>query len=126
MTVEAVTAQVSGNAQGDEGDVLLPATRRALLHRVAVEQSRGRAPSTVGAVVREGRLVWSGARSMIEGHAPDTDTQYRIGSLTKTFAAVLVMRLRDEGLLELGDRLDQHLPDADLARRGGGRTGWGP
>jgi CubicO group peptidase (beta-lactamase class C family) len=58
-------------------------------------------------------MVWSGARSMIEGHAPDTGTQYRIGSLSKTFAAVLVMRLRDEGLLDLDDRLDRHLPGTD-------------
>jgi CubicO group peptidase (beta-lactamase class C family) len=47
---------------------------------------------------------------MIEGHAPDADTQYRIGSLTKTFVAVLVMRLRAEGLLELTDPLGVHLP----------------
>ncbi|MFC4034121.1 serine hydrolase domain-containing protein [Streptomyces polygonati] len=91
---------------------MLPGTRRALLHRVAVGQSEGRTPSLVGAVVRDGRLVWSGSRSMIEGHAPDADTQYRIGSLTKTFVAVLVMRLRDEGLLELTDPLDRHVPEA--------------
>jgi CubicO group peptidase (beta-lactamase class C family) len=89
---------------------LLPTTARALMHRVAVEQAQGRAPSLVGAVVREGRLVWSGSRSMIDDHAPDADTQYRIGSLTKTFVAVLVMRLRDEGRLALTDPLDKHLP----------------
>ncbi|HSZ39459.1 MAG TPA: serine hydrolase domain-containing protein [Trebonia sp.] len=88
---------------------LLPATRRALLHRVAVEQSEGRTPSLVGAVVRDGRQVWCGSRSMLEGHEPDGDTQYRIGSLTKTFVAVLVMRLRDEGLLDLADPLGKYL-----------------
>jgi CubicO group peptidase (beta-lactamase class C family) len=36
---------------------------------------------------------------MLAGHEPDGDTQYRIGSLTKMFVAVLVMRLRDEGRL---------------------------
>src|SRR5882757_2748565 len=76
-----------GDADGDGGGTLLPGTRRALLHRVAVGQAQGRTPSLIGAVVRDGRLVWSGSRSMIEGHAPDTDTQYRIGSLTKTFTA---------------------------------------
>nr|WP_237554895.1 serine hydrolase domain-containing protein [Streptomyces sp. SID4948] len=81
------------------------------MHRVAVGQARGRTPSLVGAVVRDGRLVWSGSRSMIEGHAPDTDTQYRIGSLTKTFVAVLVMRLRDEGLLALTDPVGRQLPE---------------
>lgn len=89
---------------------MLAGTRRALLHRVAVGQAEGRTPSLVGAVVRDGRMVWTGSRSMIEGHAPDADTQYRIGSLTKTFVAVLVMRLRDEGRLDLADPLDRHLP----------------
>lgn len=36
---------------------LLPATRRALLHRIAVAQAEGRAPSMVAAVVRGGRTV---------------------------------------------------------------------
>jgi CubicO group peptidase (beta-lactamase class C family) len=46
---------------------------------------------------------------MLEGHEPDGDTQYRIGSLTKTFIAVLVMRLRDEGRLDLADSLGKYL-----------------
>ncbi|WP_370220992.1 serine hydrolase domain-containing protein [Kitasatospora sp. MAP12-22] len=89
---------------------LLPTTRRALLHRLAVGQVEGRLPSVVGAVVRGGQTVWTGARSMIEGHAPDENVQYRIGSITKTFAAVLVLRLRDEGLLDLADPVVRHLP----------------
>ncbi|WP_406209094.1 beta-lactamase family protein [Kitasatospora sp. NBC_01560] len=91
-------------------DELFPTTRRALLHRIAVAQTEGRTPSLVAAVVRDGRPVWSGARSMIDGHAPTPDVQYRIGSITKTFVAVLVLRLRDEGLLDLADPLGRHLP----------------
>ncbi|HEX2745212.1 MAG TPA: serine hydrolase domain-containing protein [Streptosporangiaceae bacterium] len=90
-------------------DELLPATRRALVHRVAAGQAEGRTPSLVGAVMRDGYQVWCGARSMLEGHEPDGDTQYRIGSLTKTFVAVLVMRLRDEGRLDLADPLGKYL-----------------
>jgi CubicO group peptidase (beta-lactamase class C family) len=89
---------------------LLPATRRALLHRIAVAQSEGRAPSLVAAVVRSGRTVWHGSRTSVDGHVPDENVQYRIGSLTKTFTAVLVLRLRDEGALDLGDPLEKHLP----------------
>ncbi|CAL9495828.1 serine hydrolase domain-containing protein [Streptomyces sp. enrichment culture] len=89
---------------------LLPATRRALLHRVAVAQAEGRAPSLVAAVVRDGRAVWHGARTCVDGHGPDENVQYRIGSITKTFTAVLVLRLRDEGALDLGDPLEKHLP----------------
>ncbi|RSS66089.1 class A beta-lactamase-related serine hydrolase [Streptomyces sp. WAC07061] len=89
---------------------LLPATRRALRHRVAVAQREGRSPSLVAAVVRDGEVVWEGSRTCVEGHGPDGNVQYRIGSITKTFTAVLVMRLRDEGLLDLSDPLGKHLP----------------
>ncbi|MFJ2023645.1 serine hydrolase domain-containing protein [Streptomyces sp. NPDC087897] len=92
------------------GEDLLPSTRRALLHRIAVAQRDGRAPSLVAAVRREGRTAWSGARTCVEGHAPDADTQYRIGSITKTFTAVLVLRLRDEGLIDLDAPLEKYLP----------------
>ncbi|MET9650558.1 serine hydrolase domain-containing protein [Streptomyces sp. NPDC006460] len=95
-------------------EALLPSTERALLHRVAVAQFEGRSPSFVGAIARDGKLVWSGARTCVDGHAPDADTQYRIGSLTKVFTAVLVMRLRDEGLLDLNDVLGKHLEAAEL------------
>ncbi|WP_377270689.1 serine hydrolase domain-containing protein [Peterkaempfera sp. SMS 1(5)a] len=95
---------------------LLDSTRRALLHRLAVGQSEGRAPSLVGAVVRDGQPVWSGSRSMIDDHAPDDNVQYRIGSITKSFTAVQVMRLRDEGALSLTDPLERHLPGTRVGR----------
>ena len=54
---------------------------------------------------------------MLEGHEPDGDTQYRIGSLTKTFIAVLVMRLRDEGRLDLADPLGKYLDVGQVGER---------
>ncbi|MFD8301832.1 serine hydrolase domain-containing protein [Streptomyces sp. NPDC059690] len=113
---------------------LLPGTRRALLHRIAVAQAEGRAPSLVATVVRGGRAVWHGARTSVDGHGPDENVQYRIGSITKTFTAVLVLRLRDEGLLDLGDQLEKHLPGtgageatvADLLAHTGGLAAESP
>lgn len=89
---------------------MLQTTEFALLRRVAAEQAENRAPSLVAAVVRGGDVLWSGGRGAIDGAAPTTDTQYRIGSITKTFIAVLVLRLRDEGRLDLNDSLDKHVP----------------
>ncbi|MFJ9728061.1 serine hydrolase domain-containing protein [Streptomyces sp. NPDC101209] len=113
---------------------LLPGTRRALLHRIAVAQAEGRAPSLVATVVRGGQAVWHGARTSVDGHGPDENVQYRIGSITKTFTAVLVLRRRDEGLLDLGDPLEKHLPGtgageatiADLLAHTGGLAAESP
>lgn len=88
---------------------MLQTTEFALLRRVAAEQAESRAPSLVAAVVRGGDVLWTGARGQVDGATPTADTQYRIGSITKTFIAVLVMRLRDEGRLDLNDELDKHL-----------------
>jgi CubicO group peptidase (beta-lactamase class C family) len=43
------------------------------------------------------------------GRQATPDTQYRIGSITKTFTTTAIMQLRDEGVLDLDDRLEQHL-----------------
>jgi CubicO group peptidase (beta-lactamase class C family) len=91
------------------------ATARALSHRLAVEQSLCRLPSVAAGLVRGGELVWSDAVGTLDGHsegmASTAQTQYRIGSITKTFVAVEVMRMRDEGLLDLNDAVGRHIDD---------------
>ncbi|MFI7705354.1 serine hydrolase domain-containing protein [Nonomuraea sp. NPDC049480] len=88
------------------------ATARALLRRLAVEQAECRVPSLTAAIVRDGRTAWFGGRGRVGDAAPTPATQYRLGSITKSMVAVVVMRLRDEGALALGDTLDTHLPGA--------------
>ncbi|HEX6247546.1 MAG TPA: serine hydrolase domain-containing protein [Nocardioidaceae bacterium] len=93
-------------------------TSRRLLAIVAAEQATARMPSLVAGVVRDGELVWSGGHGGHTGSAaPDPDLQYRIGSITKTMTAVLVMQLRDEGLLDLSDPLGDHLPGVGYGDR---------
>ncbi|MBN9734689.1 MULTISPECIES: serine hydrolase domain-containing protein [unclassified Pseudonocardia] len=96
---------------------LLPSTQRTLLARVARAQRDGRVPSLVAGVVRDGGLVWHAGRGALPAGADADDVQYRIGSITKTVCAVTVLRLRDEGLLDLDDRLEQHLPGTPLGDR---------
>ncbi|TMR04346.1 beta-lactamase family protein, partial [Nonomuraea turkmeniaca] len=87
-------------------------TARALLRRLAVEQAECRVPSLTAAIVRDGRLAWFGGRGRVRDAPPTAATQYRIGSITKSMVAVVVMRLRDEGALDLTDPLQAHLPGA--------------
>ncbi|MGW4471764.1 serine hydrolase domain-containing protein [Nonomuraea sp. NPDC004354] len=82
---------------------------RALLRRLAVEQAESRVPSLAAVIVRDGRPAWFGARGQVGDGAPTPDTQYRIGSITKSMVGAVVMRLRDEGRVDLLDPLGKHV-----------------
>jgi Beta-lactamase class C and other penicillin binding proteins len=73
----------------------------------------------MGSVVvrQDGKTVYQ--RSMgwadVENQIPATaETQYRIGSISKTFTAVLVMKAAAEGRLSLNDPVAKYFPDAQI------------
>jgi CubicO group peptidase (beta-lactamase class C family) len=89
--------------------VSTPDTLAAELERlVRREQRDQRLPSIAAAVLRDGENVWETA---VGGDATP-DTQYRLGSITKTFTAAAIMQLRDAGKLGLEDALDKHVDAA--------------
>jgi CubicO group peptidase (beta-lactamase class C family) len=86
------------------------------LHRTVLDRQRaGRLPGVFAGVVRGGGLLWQeglGAAHLDDpGTPPDDDHQFLVASNTKTFTAVLVMALRDEGRLSLDDTLDTFVPE---------------
>lgn len=86
---------------------------RDLERMVREAQSRWHSPAVSAGLVRDGALVWSthvGSARLDPLSPPTDDTAYMIGSITKTFTAVLIMALRDAGRLSLDDRLDKYLP----------------
>lgn len=86
---------------------------RDLERQVREAQSQWHSPAVSAGIVRAGALVWSthvGSARLDPATAPTDDTQYMIGSITKTFTAVLIMALRDAGRLSLDDRLGRYLP----------------
>jgi CubicO group peptidase (beta-lactamase class C family) len=88
------------------------ATERDCSRRLRDLQRDARAPSIAAAIVQDGAVTWSDSAGLADVErevAPTLDTQYAIGSITKTFTAVLLLQLRDLGKLHLDDRLDQHL-----------------
>ena len=76
-----------------------------------VAQATGRLTSVVGAVFDRYGVVWAGS----SGDCPGLGGQYRIGSITKTMTAVLVMQARDAGLLSLDDPVGRHLGEVGYA-----------
>jgi CubicO group peptidase (beta-lactamase class C family) len=70
---------------------------------VQLAQADGRVPALAVAVHRADRPLWT---YQVGG---EPDRLFRIGSVTKTFTAVLVMQCRDDGLLDLDDPIGRHL-----------------
>lgn len=93
-------------------------TAHRLLTRLAHAQTTGHLPSVVAGVVRGDEPVWFGSYGgpAVEGHDP-LDVQYRIGSITKTMTAVLVLQLVREGRLSLDDPASTVLGDVGYADR---------
>jgi CubicO group peptidase (beta-lactamase class C family) len=72
-------------------------------------------------VVKDGKVVYARVigYGRIDGTAKDPLTaasRFRIGSITKTFTAAMVLQLVDEGKLKLTDTLDQFCPQVPNAR----------
>ena len=103
----------------DDAGGLLEGTARAARGSLARVQAGRRLPSVVAGVVRDGGLAWSGARGSTVraadvaggGARPDADTQYKIGSVTKTMTAALVLLARERGDVSLADPVRRFLPD---------------
>ncbi len=75
------------------------------------------APGAAVIVVREGRVLYRGARGManLELDVPlQPDNVFRVGSITKQFTAAAILLLADEGRLSLSDPITRFLPDYPL------------
>jgi CubicO group peptidase (beta-lactamase class C family) len=82
---------------------------------LAADQREKRLPAIAAAVLRDGEPVWEsamGAADVEAGIEATPDTQFRCGSITKTFTAAAIMQLRDAGKLDLEDTLDVHVEGA--------------
>ncbi len=84
----------------------------ALLARA---QRDGRLPSVVGGVAVDGQTVWTGAAGQVVG--VPADVQYRIGSITKSMTAVMVLQAMRDGLVDLDQPLSAYVEEAPYADR---------
>jgi CubicO group peptidase (beta-lactamase class C family) len=71
-------------------------------------------PGIAFGVVLDGNLVFSGSHGLadLESKTPVTGrTMFRIASMTKSFTAMAILQLRDQGKLRLDDPASRHLPE---------------
>jgi len=79
------------------------------------------APSMAVAVLQDGEVVEMKAYGFADNEKripADTDTQYRLASVTKQFTAAAIMLLVDDGKLHLDDELSDLLPKMPKAWKG--------
>ncbi|HEV3251582.1 MAG TPA: serine hydrolase domain-containing protein, partial [Puia sp.] len=70
--------------------------------------------SISAAIIKNGKVIWAGAFGYTTRNkdiAADTNTIYRIGSITKTFTAVILMQLVEERRVKLDDPVEKYLPE---------------
>ncbi len=87
----------------------LPAVEKAFA--AAVEKAKF--PGAAFGVVVDGELVLAKGWGVREtaGGAVDADTVFRIASMTKSFTALAILKLRDEGKLSLEDPVSKYVPE---------------
>jgi len=121
----ALFAASLGGAGCDAADgrptAQLPAFPEALgeelAQLVAAELPRVGAPGVAVGVVLPSGARWRGAAgyaSLAPSRLVEPGDRFRIGSVTKVFVAALVLELAQDGLVSLGDPLDDHVPGFDL------------
>jgi CubicO group peptidase (beta-lactamase class C family) len=77
------------------------------------------APAVSYGVIVAGELIHSrgiGTLRVGERYRPDADSVFRIASMTKSFTAMTILALRDDGQLRLDDPISEYLPQTASLR----------
>ncbi len=112
------------NARPEEGAVGVPAASLGpqlaqIDTLVAAELARRPVGSVTAGVVSGKDLIWSksyGEADMEKKTAADTDTVYRIGSITKMFTALMLEQLVEEKKVHLSDPVEKYFPEVKLVQ----------
>jgi CubicO group peptidase (beta-lactamase class C family) len=99
--------------QGANPDIEMPDTEQlteALIDRIKKESF----PGAAVLVSRDGKLLYSKGFGLADlaHQVPITpETKFRIGSITKQFTAASILKLQEEGLLNVEDKLSKYIAD---------------
>ena len=116
----AATGQSTAPAAEDSQRTAKLRTAFADIDRAFAEFARSvHAPGAAWGIVVDGALVHTGAAGVrdVAAQAPvDADSVFRIASMTKSFTAMAILKLRDEGKLSLDDPAERYVPELSRLR----------
>jgi len=95
-----------------------PLLREAIRQKAAAAVTAGAYPSLVMAMISGDRQEILPLGTVDGQHAPDADTVYEIGSVTKTFTALLLADAVERHQLSLDDAVQRLLPDYVIPKSG--------
>ena len=98
-------------------DKLVPASLEELKAAIANVIEEKEVPAVGVAMMDESGPVWVGAlgkASLEKGTPADEDTMFRIGSTSKMFVALSVLKLVEEGRLSLDGRVAELVPELEF------------
>src|SRR5688572_11622211 len=118
----ALTAQSAAQTAANPPAVFADQARRAKLatafpeidQMVAAFMARTHVPGAAWGIVIDGELAHLGVAGYrdLPSKSPVTrDSVFRIASMTKSFTAMAILKLRDEGKLRLDDPVEMHVPE---------------
>jgi CubicO group peptidase (beta-lactamase class C family) len=76
-------------------------------------------PGIAGGIVLNGKLIhtfYYGYTDLSKNVMVDSLSDFRIASMTKSFTAMAIIKLRDEGKLDLDDPVSKYIPEMDSLR----------
>jgi CubicO group peptidase (beta-lactamase class C family) len=112
LLVVALAASTFPGRQPDRAT--LPAAFAEVDRILREYATQAHAPGAAWGVIVEGRLAHTGTtgfRDLAVQAAVDADTVFRIASMTKSFTAMAIVKLRDEGKLSLDDPAERYVPE---------------
>lgn len=112
--IEDPMPRVDGAAATELAPADVPATIDELRAAIAKVLAREHVPGAAIALIGPDGPIWEGGvgvRDRATGAAMQADTVFRVGSLSKSFIALAVMRLVDQGKLDVDRPLRELLPD---------------
>jgi len=110
---------VSGNTQQKENQPH-PKTLRELQQAMKDVLNKEHVPGAGVALVANGEVLWCGGigeADMAAKRAASCDTEFRVGSISKTFVALALLKLQEEGKINLYARLQDVAPEVPFKNR---------
>ncbi|MFI1735524.1 serine hydrolase domain-containing protein [Streptomyces acidicola] len=116
LAAVVITATALTGPAGAARNAAAPAVRHQAGHeatRQAIEAAVGAGVPGVAAEARNADGVWRtavGVGDLRTGAARGAGDRFRVGSITNTFVAVVLLQMAAEGKLSLDDTVERHLP----------------